>query len=41
MVVDYYCKIAHAKAELLGLIEKGEKAWEVKNYKERIEKFIK
>ena len=39
--VDYYCKIAHAQAELLGLIEKGEKAWEVENYKERIEKFIK
>jgi radical SAM protein with 4Fe4S-binding SPASM domain len=39
--VDYYCEIAHAKAELLGLIEKNEKAWEVKDYKERIAKFIK
>ncbi len=39
--VDYYCEIAHAKAELLGLIEKNEKAWKVKNYKKRIEKFIK
>jgi radical SAM protein with 4Fe4S-binding SPASM domain len=39
--VEYYCKIAHAKAELLGLIEKNEKAWEVVNYKKRIKKFIK
>ncbi|MCP3875012.1 MAG: radical SAM protein [Desulfobacteraceae bacterium] len=39
--VDYYCKIAHAKAELLGLIKKGEKAWEIDNYKKRIEKFLK
>jgi len=38
--VDYYCEIAHAKAELLGLIEKNEKAWEVQDYKERIKKFI-
>ncbi len=37
--VDYYCEIAHAKAELLGLIEKGEKAWEVENYEERIDRF--
>lgn len=39
--VDYYCEIAHAKAELLGLIKKGEKAWEVEHYKERIENFTK
>ncbi len=39
--VDYYCEIAHAKAELLGMIKKGEKAWEIDNYKKRIEKFLK
>jgi radical SAM protein with 4Fe4S-binding SPASM domain len=39
--IDYYCEIAHAEAELLGLIKTGEKAWEVEDYKERIEKFTK
>ncbi|MCP3901812.1 MAG: radical SAM protein [Desulfobacteraceae bacterium] len=39
--VEYYCEIAHAKAKLLGLIYKGEKAWEVVDYKKRIKKFTK
>ena len=39
--VDYYCEIAHAKAELLGLVEKEEKAWEVVDWQERIDRFVK
>lgn len=35
--VGYLCKNAHAQAEYLGLINKGEKAWEVGNWKERIQ----
>jgi radical SAM protein with 4Fe4S-binding SPASM domain len=34
--VDYLCRIAHLQAEGLGLIKKGELAWEVNNWKERI-----
>lgn len=33
--VDYLCQIAHAKACHLGLLKKGEKGWEVKNWKKR------
>ncbi|MDD5155136.1 MAG: radical SAM protein [Candidatus Omnitrophica bacterium] len=39
--VAYFCKIAHTQARFLGLIKEGEKAWEVKNWRERIEDFTK
>ncbi len=34
--VDYLCRVAHVQAEYLGLVEKGEKAWELDNWKERV-----
>jgi radical SAM protein with 4Fe4S-binding SPASM domain len=37
--VEYLCEIAHAQAIYLGLLEKDEKAWEVRNWKKRIQKF--
>ncbi|HUU41741.1 MAG TPA: radical SAM protein [Desulfatiglandales bacterium] len=37
--VKYFCDIAHAQARFLGLLEDGEKAWEVKGWKERIRQF--
>ncbi|WP_304893200.1 hypothetical protein [Candidatus Deferrimicrobium sp.] len=33
--VEYLCDVAHAQANYLGLIEEGEKAWKVENWKER------
>jgi radical SAM protein with 4Fe4S-binding SPASM domain len=39
--VEYFCDIAHAQAEYVGLLEKGEKAWTVENWQERIERFVK
>jgi len=37
--VEYHCQIAHLQARYLGLIEEGEKAWEVEDWKERIHRF--
>jgi radical SAM protein with 4Fe4S-binding SPASM domain len=37
--VGYYCQLAHAQAQRLGLLKEGEKAWEVQDWKERIERF--
>jgi MoaA/NifB/PqqE/SkfB family radical SAM enzyme len=37
--VEYLCDVAHAQAEYLGLIKKGEKAWEVKDWQERVKRF--
>ncbi|MBW1910460.1 MAG: radical SAM protein [Deltaproteobacteria bacterium] len=37
--VEYLCEIAHAQARYLGLLEEGEMAWEVKDWKERIKRF--
>lgn len=37
--VDYFCDIAHAQARDLGLLAEGEKAWEVRDWKRRIETF--
>jgi radical SAM protein with 4Fe4S-binding SPASM domain len=34
--VDYLCEFAHLQAQDLGLLEKGEKAWEVEDWKERV-----
>jgi radical SAM protein with 4Fe4S-binding SPASM domain len=38
--VDYLCEVAHAQATALGLLEEGERAWEIKNWKERIRNFL-
>ena len=38
--VEYLCEVAHEQAEFLGLIAKKEKAWEIKNWKSRIEKLV-
>ena len=35
--VEYLCKIAHSQAEYLGMLKKGEKAWEIRDWKNRIE----
>ena len=34
--VKYFCEIAHAQAEFLGLLEENEKAWEIKDWKKRM-----
>ena len=34
--VTYYCEIAHAQAKFLGLLKENEKAWEIKDWNERI-----
>lgn len=34
--VEHLCEVAHEQARYLGLIEDGENAWEVKDWKERI-----
>jgi len=38
--VEYLCQVAHAQARFLGLLEDGENAWEVHDWKERIIKFV-
>jgi radical SAM protein with 4Fe4S-binding SPASM domain len=37
--IEYLCGVAHAQALYLGLITENEKAWEVDNWRERIELF--
>jgi radical SAM protein with 4Fe4S-binding SPASM domain len=37
--VEYFCEITHAQAIYLGIIKKGEKAWEIKDWKKRIKNF--
>jgi len=37
--VAYLCEIAHAQAGYLGLLEQGEKAWEIKDLEKRIREF--
>ncbi len=39
--VDYCCQIAHCEARLLGLLKKNEYSWNVKNWKIRLESFLK
>ncbi len=36
--VEHLCREAHIQAEYLGLIEKGEKGWEINDWEERIKK---
>ena len=38
--VEYICDVAHAQAEYLGLLNKGEKAWTLVEWRERINKFV-
>jgi len=35
--VEYLCQVAHAKARDIGLLDEKEKAWEVQDWKERLE----
>lgn len=37
--VDYLCEIAHEQARTLGLLKKGERAWEIKGWQEMITNF--
>lgn len=39
--VEYLCQLAHAQAYYLGLLTKGEFAWEVVNWKDRIDKLTR
>lgn len=39
--VEYFCGIAHAQARVLGLLDATEKAWNVKNWQERLKNFYK
>jgi len=38
--VDYLCQVAHARALDLGLLQNGEKAWEVEDGRERLNAFV-
>lgn len=33
--VEYLCEVAHTQARYLGLLEEGEKSWQIDNWKER------
>jgi len=37
--VEYHCEIAHAQAQALGLLEKGEYAWQIERWEKRIRNF--
>jgi len=37
--VEYFCAIAHAQARDLGLLDRGEKAWEVEDWSDRVAEF--
>jgi MoaA/NifB/PqqE/SkfB family radical SAM enzyme len=39
--VEYLCRVAHEQARFLGLIEKQEKSWEVRGWKDRINEFVR
>ena len=39
--VEYLCQIAHAQARYLGLLAEGERAWEVEDGRERVNKMVK
>jgi radical SAM protein with 4Fe4S-binding SPASM domain len=34
--VEYYCRTAHLEAEKLGLLEPGEKAWDISDWRDRV-----
>jgi radical SAM protein with 4Fe4S-binding SPASM domain len=37
--VEYLCQVAHAQARFLGLLRGGERAWEIADWRQRIEGF--
>lgn len=39
--VEYLCKIAHTQARFLGLVKENENAWEVVDWKKRINNFVR
>jgi radical SAM protein with 4Fe4S-binding SPASM domain len=39
--VEYLCEVAHAQGRFLGLVGRNEKAWQVKDWKKRVNRFIK
>jgi radical SAM protein with 4Fe4S-binding SPASM domain len=39
--VEYLCEVAHEQARYLGLIQPEEKAWQIQNWQERIDNFVK
>ena len=39
--VEYICQVAHEQAEYLGLLKKGEKAWQIKDWQHRISQLTK
>jgi hypothetical protein len=39
--VEYFCDVAHEQARFLGLLRKEEKAWGVRDWKGRIDAFVK
>jgi len=38
--VEYFCQAAHTHARYFGILKKGEMAWEVKDWKQRIDRFV-
>ena len=39
--VEYLCQVAHTQARFFGLIQDKEKAWEIRDWQDRINSFIK
>ena len=39
--VEYFCAVAHAQAQAAGIIGEGEKAWEVEDWKKRLEESLR
>ena len=37
--VEYYCALAHTQAQYLGLLRPDEKAWEMPDWREKINTF--
>ena len=37
--VEYHCELAHAQAKYLGILKNHEKAWEIRDWKERLSRF--
>jgi len=37
--VDYFCEVTHVQARRLGLLQEGERAWEVADWASRLDKF--
>ena len=38
--VEYYCELTHAEARYLGLLQPGEKSWQITDWQKRIKQFI-